>query len=332
MGLNGLLLGQSVVQTGRLRGQRLRAEDEEERRRLEAEDARQAAAEAWRMALQERQAQFQRDQLRQQAELAAQNRVHQSALQMQRLGEQGAQAEANRKNKLDVVGARRPVVGAGRGTEPYDDRRRLQLANTDALVGAMNGLEQQERRDPASASRPWAGAVGRAAAGVLRHVDEDLAAGVENVGLSNEQTDYQGLAEQWAHNYIPNLPGFRMSVPMFKSVKKAFFPPLGESDPAVIASFTRRRRIVTEGLVQARQSGVSEAELAQRVAQQLREFGAPEAAEELTRHSGLVPEASASPDGTYTNRRSPNPARQQVPAPTDSTPSRNYSRFRTGGN
>jgi len=141
------------------------------------------------------------------------------------------------------------------------------------------------RDTPDAAVRPWTGVLLRGAAmrfGRLAGGDEGAEA-AENVGRSNEQTAYRGLAEQWVHNYVPNLPGFRMSVPMFNSVMRAFFPPPGESNPEVIQSYTVRRRAVTEELVESRQRGTSEEELAYNIMQRLRATGADDAAAEMGR-------------------------------------------------
>lgn len=215
-----------------------------------------------------------------------------------------ADARARYLEEHGTEAPRGKVPGSGGGsatTGPYNDRNRLQLGNTRSLVEVTQQLEDAESVDPESAQRPWTGAVGRFAAGVARHVDEDAAAGLENVGLSDPQTAYQGMAEGWVHNYLPNLPGFRMSVPMFKSVKKAFFPPLGEDNPDVIAGFTRRRREVVENIAQARQRGVSEEDLARDIIVQLRGAGAGAAAAEI--------EAALGQGTTRPTRRAQGPQR-----------------------
>jgi len=175
--------------------------------------------------------------------------------------------------------------GGGASGDRYNDPNRLRLGNTGSLVDAVAGLEAMERENPNAAVRPWTGVLLRGVAmraGRLAAGDEGAAA-AENVGRTNEQTRYRGFAEQWVHNYIPNLPGFRMSVPMFNSVMRAFFPPPGESNPEVIRSYTERRRAVTAELVESRQRGISEEELAQNIMQRLRASGADDAAAEMGR-------------------------------------------------
>lgn len=163
--------------------------------------------------------------------------------------------------------------GGGEGRTASGDR--LRFANLQSLVGTTQALEGAQSADPSSAVRPWGSVSARMAAMAFRKFGADDAADAfENVGLSPNQTNYVGNAETWTHQYIPNLPNFRMSVPMFRSVKRAMFPPAGEKNPEVIQSFTERRRRVVEDLVNAQERGLSDAEVALHIARTLRGYGA----------------------------------------------------------
>lgn len=175
-------------------------------------------------------------------------------------------------------------AGGGRATSrAANDRNMLGIANTDALVRANQLLNQLQEEDPQSPERGWGSAImrglgGRLGAAVAGEEGRDALA---NVGLSDNQTQFDRTLEQWVHNYLPNIPGFRMSVPMFLSVKRAFSVPYGETSDQIKNDVMMRRNRVTEGVVRARAAGLTEEEFAMEVVRLWREGGAGEAADEL---------------------------------------------------
>lgn len=322
MGFNALLLGQSVVQSGRLRGQRLREQEEEERRLREAEEQRAIAADAWRMALQERQAQFQRDQLRQQADLAAQNRVHQAALQVQRLGQQGSIADENRKSRETIAAARRPsgtaATGSGGRMGPIQERHEIGEGLMEHIISQADALESRA----SDASEVPAGAdLGAALAErVLGHgAGGRLAHRIRSGAMNPDQQRYQQLREQFKHSMAVFYP--RAAIALMENLADSYFSVPGESPQA--RAEKRLDRAYLLSVIQRARSGDRSA-LDSLIARRVPELAASAGASHVP--AGLEPQASASPDGTYTNQRSQHPAR----APQ--TPTRDYSRFRTGGN
>lgn len=322
MGLNGLLLGQSVVQSGRLRGNRLRKEDEAEQRRLEAEEQRAVAADAWRMALQQRQEEFRQQQLRQQAELAAQNRIHQSSLQMQRIGQQGAEGEANRASRKEIamLPARR-----GSGTGPpklASDNSRLLRSAARTMGMALDRMDAAARDDPNADVDPITASAAEGVGNlpVVGHVLRGLTRPLEQGARSSAQNRYHTAQTILSHTYPSLLRHARNGPQMVQMMGEALGQMSETADPV---SRAEKRRFVREIFndywreifqEEPPEPGTLLDESEGPTIRRARLMGGRTQRTE-DRESRAVPgrfldpepEASASPDGSYTNRRSRRP-------------------------
>ena len=190
----------------------------------------------------------------------------------------GATVDLGTRNiNLPSGGSRVGTSGAGH------DRTMLGIANTGAMAEAAIALNQLEDDDPSAPERGLLSTGLRGLAsrvgGVIGGDDVRDAAGA--IGLTENQIQYDRTLEQWVHNYLPNIPGFRMSVPMFNSVRRAYGLPPGSQSQQVKDDIRRRRNLTTDGIVRARAAGLSEQEYGLQVARLWREHGAGEAANEL---------------------------------------------------
>ena len=197
----------------------------------------------------------------------------------------------------DTINANFPSGGGGMGG--VNDRNMLGIANTEAMAQAAVSLNNLEDNNPDAMQRGWLSTIGRGLVGRVAGfaAGDEARDAVGNIGLSDVQTTYDRTLEQWVHNYLPNIPGFRMSVPMFNSVRRAYSVPPGERNPDIAADVRRRRNLTTQGIIRARASGLSEAQFAAEVARMWRENGATEAANELEIHirgGGVQPGTNAS--------------------------------------
>ena len=173
----------------------------------------------------------------------------------------------------------------GAGGRGFTNQDRLMQAAIGGALEQVRSMEALEAQNPLNATIPNLTSFVENASRlpVAGGFIQSVAGPAGQAAMTPEQQQFQAMAGEFIHTYASSLPGRRLGPELLRVIHHNFFPRAGQTDPATIAEFSRRRREAADRMARAAYGEV----------QDLESLLSPETRAELDRvaprESGAVP-------------------------------------------